>query len=135
MKRAFTLEDIKQSKVADLNGHLFPKREDKKKKKSKYGNSKVEVDGILFDSTKEAKRYGELKMMRKGGVISFLELQKEFELNDGGTHSYKYVADFCYTITDTGEKVIEDCKGALTVVFKKKQKLMKKLFGIIIKLT
>ena len=41
----------------------------KKPRKSKYGNIKTRVDGILFDSKKEAKRYLELKLLEKAGRI------------------------------------------------------------------
>lgn len=46
----------------------------------KYGNKKVTQDGIFFDSKKESRRYAELKIMQKAGIISDLELQKPFEL-------------------------------------------------------
>ena len=38
-----------------------------KKKKAKYGNTKVELDGITFDSIAEAARYVQLK---EGGAES-----------------------------------------------------------------
>ena len=47
---------------------------------NKYRNIKTEVDGIKFDSKREAQRYQELKLLEKGGVISNLELQPKFEL-------------------------------------------------------
>lgn len=47
---------------------------------AKLGNRKVTVDGIEFDSKKEAQRYYELKLLQRAGVISELELQKEYEL-------------------------------------------------------
>ena len=93
------------------------------------------MDGIRFDSKKEAARYGQLKIRLKLGEIGLLELQKEFELNPGGKFSYKYFADFVYIDARTGERIVEDCKGARTVVYKKKKKLMKKLYGIEIKET
>lgn len=61
-KMAFTLENIKNSPVGHLNGHLFTGKVEVKKL-SKYGNKKTEVDGIKFDSAKEAKRYSELKLL------------------------------------------------------------------------
>lgn len=36
---------------------------------SKYKNKKTEVDGIMFDSLKEARRYGELKLLVRGGCF------------------------------------------------------------------
>jgi hypothetical protein len=133
LKPPITLSDLKKTACWPLNGHLEEVPGKKEKKLSKYGNNTCEVDGIKFDSEKEAKRYGELKILRKAGVIGLLELQKSYELNPGGTHSLKYIADFVYRIIETGELVVEDCKGMETVVFKKKEKLMKKVHEIIIK--
>lgn len=129
-----SIETILQSKVGPLNQHL--RELDKpKKKRSKFNNKKTVVDDIEFDSEREAKRYGELKILLKAGKIGLLELQVPFELNPGGKFSYKYYADFIYIDAETGEKVIEDCKGHETTVFKKKEKLMKKIYGITIKKT
>ena len=46
----------------------------------KYRNKKVEVDGILFDSKKEANRYMELKLLEKAGEITDLKRQVRYEL-------------------------------------------------------
>lgn len=48
--------------------------------RAKYGNRKVALDGITFDSKKEAQRYTELKLLEKAGKITGLQLQREFEL-------------------------------------------------------
>lgn len=130
MTTYWTIEDLKKSRVAGINQHLILR---KVKSKSKYGNNKREVDGILFDSEKEAKRYGELKLMAKAGAIGLLELQVPFELNTGGTHSLKYIADFVYINGNTGDRIVEDCKGFRTREYKKKRRLMKKVHGIEIK--
>lgn len=127
----FTANDIKQSKVAHLNTHLFTDKS-LDKKCPKYRNKKTQVDEITFDSTKEANRYKELKMLAKTGCIGFLELQKEYELNEGGTHSLKYVADFVYMDSITGKTIVEDVKGFRTKDYKKKKRLMKKVYGIVI---
>jgi len=100
-------------------------------KKSKYGNSKVVIDGLKFDSGKEANRYNELKLLVEQKVISDLRLQVGYELNEGGKYSFKYYADFVY-VSD-GKEVVEDCKGFLTATYKKKKRLMKKIYGIDIK--
>lgn len=126
-----TIDDIKKSACFPRNQHLFVK----KIKKSKFGNKKKEVDGLIFDSQKEAKRYSELKLLLKAGEIGLLELQVDFELNEGGTHSLKYIADFVYLDARTGEKIVEDCKGYRTSIYKKKRRLMKKIYGITIKET
>jgi len=127
-----TLEELKKTACAVLNQHVFQEVE-KPKMKSKYNNSKTEVDGIVFDSVKEANRYKELRLLLKAGVIGLLKMQVEYELNPGGTHSLIYQSDFEYIITATGEHVVEDVKGFRTRVYLKKRRLMKKVHGITIK--
>ena len=96
----------------------------------KYGNRKVVVDGIEFDSQKEANRYCELKLLQRAGQISDLQLQKEFELIPAQYETYPrygktgkrlqdgkrcieksctYKADFAYM--KDGQLVVEDTKG------------------------
>jgi hypothetical protein len=130
-RSAFSIDKIKTSACAGLNQHLF-ENQVKVKKKSKFGANKKVVDGITFDSEREAKRYGILKMRRKAGEIGLIELQVPFELNPGGEFSYKYIADFVYRDMKSGEEIVEDSKGFLTVEYKKKRKLMKKVHGITI---
>jgi hypothetical protein len=121
-----TLSQIKNSACAPLNKHLF---ETVEVKKSKYKNKRTEIDGIKFDSEKEARYYGTLKLLLKAGKIGLLERQVPFELNPGGSHSLKYIADFVY-VTDTGEKIICDVKGFRTREYLKKKRLMLKVHGI-----
>lgn len=102
--------------------------------KSKYRAVRTEVDGIKFASRKEAKRYGELKMLQIAGEISELRLQVPYELNPNGSFSYRYFADFEY-ITKGGVKITEDVKGFRNATYKKKAKLMLKVHGIKIKET
>lgn len=129
---SFTISDILNSPIAHLNKHLI---EVPVKKRNKYGANKKEVNGILFHSTKEANRYSELRLLLKAGMIGLLELQVPYELNPGGTHSLKYIADFVFTYSVTGEKIVEDCKGMRTSSYKKKRRLMLKVHGIKIKET
>ena len=124
----FTIEDLKRSRVAHLNQHIFSS--EIRKRKSKYHSRQVEVDGIRFESEKEAARYGALLLRMKAGEIGMLELQVPFELNAGGKFSYTYVADFVYRILATGEQIVEDAKGYRTREYKKKRRLMKKIHGI-----
>lgn len=107
----------------------------KQKTNNKYHNEKVVVDGIRFDSIKEAKRYRELNLLVRAGEISDLELQKEFVLipnqyiNGKLTErAVKYKADFVYK--DKGNTVVEDTKGLKTDVYKLKKKLMLYVHGI-----
>ena len=112
----------------------------------KYGNKKTNLDGVFFDSKKEARRYAELKMLQRAGVISDLELQKEFELipaqyenGDGKSkktrgkcleRAVKYKADFCYYDNEKKQLVVEDTKGFKTKDYIIKRKLLLYLRGI-----
>ena len=97
---------------------------------NKYSNKKVIVDGHTFDSMKEARRYGELKLMVRAGVIKDLELQPAFELiptirtETETLRKTVYKADFRYTDIKTGGVVVEDVKGYKTDVYKLKKKML-----------
>ncbi|GAC1489835.1 MAG: DUF1064 domain-containing protein [Flavisolibacter sp.] len=136
MKPKFTIKDLEEKKRLGLIRGWVDSNSPEKQgiKKSKYGNKKVVLDGITFDSKREAKYYGQLKFRLLNGEIQELKTQVPFELNEGGTHSLKYVADFCWLERATGEYVICDVKGYKTKVFLKKQKLMFKIYGIKIKI-
>lgn len=138
MKRNhYPLSDLKKSACARINQKVIEELENPKKsrKKSKYGNSQTEVDGIIFDSKKEADRYRDLSFLLKRGIIGLLRLQVPYELNEGGSHSLKYIADFVYIIAETGQEIVEDTKGHRTKDYIRKRRLMKKVHGIIIKET
>ena len=104
---------------------------------NKYGNTKTEIDGIVFASRHEANRYIELKYMERAGLIHGLELQKVYTLigpqkDKNGKiieHPVKYIADFVYREKD-GTLVVEDAKGMKTDVYKIKRKLMLSIYGI-----
>lgn len=99
---------------------------------SKYRAKKTEVDGIKFDSKKEAKRYIALRELEKKGNIEKLMLQPRFLLQEGFRKNGKayrkieYVADFMYE--QDGKLIIEDVKGIKTDVYKLKQKLFEKKY-------
>lgn len=133
MRAPIKIEDLRNSACAKLNPHLFAPDQPKEKKRNKFGAQAVDIDGKKFDSTKEGKRYTDLRRLLKAGIIGHLAHHVEFELNVGGTHSLIYEADFTYIISKTGEKVVEDVKSPptrATAVYKKKKKLMKRLHGI-----
>lgn len=83
---------------------------------NKYHAQKVEVDGIVFDSRREANRWQELKLLERAGKISKLRRQEEFELipRCGIERAAKYHADFSYIDEATGVKVVEDVKSKAT---------------------
>lgn len=107
-------------------GRLKPGTMNKTETKSKYGNKKTVVDGIAFDSAKEAKRWQELKILEKAGEISHLERQPSFKLYGksgpvmiksprykNGRHA-TYRADFAYFCAARNKRIIEDAKGMRT---------------------
>lgn len=103
-------------------------------KKSKYKNRKVIVDGIKFDSQKEAARYSTLKLLQEKGIISDLKLQVKFDLLPGVSKLFRkriYIADFTYM--KNGEFVAEDVKGIKTDMYKIKKHLMFYIHKILIK--
>ena len=106
-----------------------------KTKKSKYGACKCVVDGIKFDSKKEASRYMELKIMEQAGVIRNLRLQVPYVLINKSKYGreIKYVADFVYY--ENSDIVIEDCKGFRTPVYRLKKRMIAEKYDIEIKET
>ena len=102
----------------------------KKSHGNKWKNVKTEVDGLKFDSLKEARRWGDLKLLEKAGVITGLRRQVVFELTVDGKKICKYVADAVY-IRD-GQQVVEDTKGKQTREYRLKAKMMKAILGITI---
>lgn len=117
---------------------------------SKYNSRKITVDGIKFDSRKEAQRYRELTLLVMAGKIAELELQKRYELIPAQYEEYErygkrgqrlqngrrciekavyYIADFAY-IDESGNHIVEDTKGFRTKDYIIKRKLMLWVHGI-----
>lgn len=102
-------------------------------KRSKYGAKKHIVDGIKFDSIKEANRWIDLNHLQDAGRITNLERQVKIPLwgrdgpimTDSGKTQRVYVADFRYVDWDlNGVIVIEDSKGMETPEFKLKKAIL-----------
>lgn len=98
------------------------------KKLSKYRNVKTVVNGITFDSAKEAKRYVVLKAMERSGEITDLRLQPEFPIVINGVLCGKYVADFSYLLWE--KRTVEDVKGMKTPIYKLKKKIVEAAYNI-----
>lgn len=102
-------------------------------KRSKYGNQKTVINGIVFDSKKESERYLELAMLQKAGVIKNLERQKRFEIvpKTKDERAVFYQADFVYQEVESGKLICEDVKSDATrkdKVYIIKRKLFKYLY-------
>ena len=99
----------------------------------KYRNEKLVVDGHRFDSLREADVYNGLKMAEKAGVISKLELQPRFVLQDAFVgkdgkrfRAIVYVADFRY-LDRNGNTIVVDVKSKATeanAVYRLKRKML-----------
>lgn len=108
----------------------------------KYRNRPVEIDGIRFDSRKEARRWVELKLLEKLGEISHLDRQVTFACRVEGALICRWVADFVYFDTrakgpdgQVGCRVIEDVKSPITrknPTYRIKKKLVEALFNVVI---
>lgn len=98
---------------------------------NKFHAKKTEVDGVVYDSKREAKHAQQLQALADSGVIQNLQRQVRFTLQDAYINNkgekirkIEYVADFVYV--EDGKKIVEDVKGSkntLTEVFKLKKKL------------
>lgn len=98
--------------------------------RNKYGAVRTRVDGHVFDSKAEARRYGELQLMLRAGEIRDLRLHPAYPLmGRKGPLTYqsgravRYEADFEY-VKDGAGVVIEDVKGVVTDAFKLKRAIM-----------
>ena len=103
--------------------------------RSKYGNRKVNRDGVTFDSKKEARRWSELSLLEKAGAMQNLQRQVRYELLpsqriDGKVveRAVNYIADFVYE--QDGVTVVEDTKGFKTPDYIIKRKMMLWRHGI-----
>ena len=115
----------------------------KENKPNKYGAKRTGTHA----SKKEHYRAQELQTMQRAGLISNLREQVPFELipaqyGSCGTdlkgkparvcveRSCTCVADFVYTLNDSGATVVEDTKGVRTKEYVIKRKLMLWVHGI-----
>ena len=106
----------------------------------KYHNTRTVLDDMVFDSKAEARRWQQLRLMERGGIIRDLRRQVPYVLIKAGRwlsgKAYPktvYKADFVYVVEGTGEVVVEDVKGVKTDVYKIKKRLMAERYGITIR--
>jgi Xaa-Pro aminopeptidase len=111
--------------------------------RNKYGARKTVVDGLKFDSQREAKRWQELKLLEKAGEITARVRQIVYELAPAvklhgearKKPALRYVADFRYITLPDFAYVVEDAKGHETDVARIKRHLMKSVHGIDVRLS
>ena len=104
----------------------------KERKPNKYLNKKTTVDGYDFDSLKEARHYGILKLREAAGEIIDLRLQPKFDLVVNGTKVGFYKADFEYWDDETYTRHVVDVKSPATKtpVYNLKKRMVKAIYGI-----
>ena len=98
-------------------------------KRSKYGNQRVELDGMKFDSKREASAYIALMMRVKAGELKCVLRQVPFDLPGG----IRYIADFVTIRPDMTIEAVIDAKSEATKknrVYINKKKQMKACWGI-----
>lgn len=104
-------------------------------RRSKYGNQTCAVDGITFDSKREAARYSVLSQRQRAGEIMNLRIQVPFvivpaaRINGKAVRERRYIADFVYDMPH-GLTVVEDSKGMQTPMYRLKRQLMKVVHNI-----
>ena len=98
------LKDIKGLKGVDLQG---------RQKKGRFPvveKSRRTMDGIVFDSGAEMRRYAVLKLRERAGEIADLELQPKYPVPIGGAHYCTFTPDFRYRDVASGRTIVEDKK-------------------------
>ena len=145
MSKMFRLPD--EAALRDLEARLKAKGEVRRNliddagrkapeapKRSKYGNKRVVIDGITFDSQAEGDRWVQLRALEASGSISNLRRQVRYELAPAvkvqgrKRPPIRYIADFEYE--KDGKTVTEDKKGFKTEIYKLKRHLMMAVHGI-----
>lgn len=102
---------------------------------SKYHSVKTEIDGITFDSKREAELYIKLQALERGGAIRALERQVKFPLygieanTRTETHICFYVADFVCQ-DENGQTCIYDAKGMKTAMYRLKKRWFEAQYGL-----
>lgn len=132
MSLRWTEEEYREFQLKRGSSNIF----EPVKKQSKYRNKRVMVDGILFDSQKEADYYSELKLQLMAGDILGFCRQPEFILVEGFAERkpVTYRADFIVFHLDGTFEII-DTKGFETEIFKIKHKqFLNKFPGLEIKI-
>lgn len=111
-------------------------------KKPKYKNTKVEHNGIKFDSMKERDRYCQLKLLERAGKIGDVKHQVKFVLapsvkfsdSERAKPELRLIVDFTYI--ENGALVVEDCKSdaTMTTAFTIKRHILLANFGLQIRI-
>lgn len=100
-----------------------------RKRTNKYNAKPTHVDGIRFDSKKEAEYYKTLKLIKASGEIVMLLRQTPFHLPAGVIYRLDFIEFWA-----NGDVVFTDVKGRDTAISKLKRKQVEEIYHIEIKL-
>ncbi len=115
----------------NLSRHQYQETVAKASKRPKYGNKRVELDGIVFDSKAERDYYANLKLRERAGEVGGVEIHRPFTiLGPKGELICTYKCDFAFWDHVEDRFRVVDVKGVETAVFKLKRKLMRVFAGI-----
>ncbi len=95
------------------------------KPRHKFNARTTDVDGIKFQSKKEARYYQELKLRQKAGEVVFFLRQVPFDLPGG----VKYRVDFVEFLADGSVRFV-DVKGMKTETYKTKKRIVEATYPI-----
>lgn len=120
---------ISESEYMDLLEKAGRKTARQKPKRNKYNNKKTWVDGVCFDSKKEAEYYLRLRLLQQTGDITGFCRQPEFVLVEGNAEerAITYRADFIVFFPDSTYEII-DVKGYETQQWKRTFKMFRLKF-------
>ena len=93
--------------------------------RNKFNAKKVELDGYVFASQAEMKRYSDLKYLQMARDIKALVVHPSYPLTVNGVTIGSITLDFAYY--DGGRKIAEDVKGTITEAASLRLRLFKAL--------
>lgn len=125
----------RMTRVSAAEARALLAKADKAAKPSKYRAKRTVVDGISFDSKREAQRYQELRLMERAGEIRGLRRQVPFPIEINGLLITTYMADFVYRVPGAEVDTIEDAKGVRTKEYRLKKRMVRAVYGRDIKET
>jgi hypothetical protein len=97
---------------------------------NKFRAVRTTLDGITFDSKREAAYYAELKLRERAGEVSEVELQPRFPLMVGSEVIGSYRADFKFWDNRENKQRVVDIKGVEPKGFRRTLKHVRAQYGV-----
>lgn len=97
-------------------------------RRNKFNAVATTVDGIRFDSKREASVYATLKTLERAGKISDLLMQFKYDLYVSGKRIGEYRADFVFK--ENGQMKAVDVKGCDTALSRWKRRHVAAQYGL-----